>query len=412
VLRNSRRLWPGCILGVLPLGLAACGGGGGDSDFAPPLPPPPLGTGPASCQAGQAAGFPCDGISLLKRVPLAAMGGAAGNDIWGWVDSESGREYALVGLDSGTAFIDVSDPEQPVFLGRLPTRTVPSLWRDIKVYQDHAFVVADNAGAHGMQVFDLKRLRGVTAAQDFTADREYLEFGHAHNLAINEDTGFAYALGTDTCRGGLHMIDIGTPGTPLLAGCHDLAYTHDAHCVTYEGRHAEYAGREICVNANEDHVAIVDVTDKSAPARLARIEYPLFGYVHQGWLSEDHRYFLLGDERDEIRYGLPTRTHVFDLTRLDAPEHLYVYEAGTSATDHNLYIKGNRVYQANYTAGLRVLQFGDLSAGELEEVAYFDTHPASDSRQSSGAWSVYPFLPSGIVIVSDIEAGLFVLSVD
>ena len=117
--------------------------------------PPGLSTGPADCIGGSAADFACSGVSLRARVPLDRMNGTVGNDIWGWFDTTTGNEYALVGMTDGTAFVDVTNPENPVFLGRLPTQTQSSTWRDIKVYQDHAYVVADNAGAHGMQVFDL-----------------------------------------------------------------------------------------------------------------------------------------------------------------------------------------------------------------------------------------------------------------
>src|SRR5690606_20218176 len=97
------------------------------------------------------------------------MGASGGNDIWGWTDPETEKEYALMGLNNGTAFVDVSDPVNPVYLGKLPTHTQSSLWRDIKVYADHAFVVSEASG-HGMQVFDLTRLRGVTSPQTFTVD--------------------------------------------------------------------------------------------------------------------------------------------------------------------------------------------------------------------------------------------------
>lgn len=106
---------------------------------------------------------------------------------------------------------------------------------------------------------------------------------------------------------------------------------------------------------------------------------------------------------------MPTRTHVFEITAVDAPQHLYAYAATTIATDHNLYVHGNRVFQANYRAGLRVLEFGDLGAAEIEEVAHFDTAPDSDARGFVGAWSVYPYLPSGNLLASDTRGGLFVL---
>ena len=393
--------------------LYGCGGEGSSplSASTDPSPPPrPLGTGAEMCTNGSAGDFRCDGISLHSRVALDVMGGNFGNDIWGWSDAQTGQEYALMGMDNGTAFVDVSDPENPVFLGRLPTQAEESFWRDIKIYRDHAYIVADNAGAHGMQVFDLTRLRGQSAADTFAADVVYTDFEHAHNLAINEETGFAYAVGTDTCEGGLHIIDIGTPGNPRFRACHDSAPTHDTQCVVYRGPDAEHLDREICVSSNEDHLEVVDVTDKSAPLILSSTTYQMLGFVHQGWLTEDHRFFLLGDEVDELEFAVRTRTHVFDVSDLDAPVYLYPHESDTRATDHNLYVLGNRVFQANYSSGLRVLELGDLADRELQEIAFFDTFPQSDAVGIEGAWSVYPYLPSGTIIVSDISNGLFVLS--
>ena len=395
---------------LLVITLVGCGGGGVD-DPPPPPPPPPLSTGPDVCTSGSAGDFPCSGISLSKRVSLATMGGAAGNDIWGWVDPLTANEYALMGMTNGTAFVDVSIPESPVFLGRLPTQTVASAWRDIKVYQDHAYIVADGAGAHGMQVFDLTRLRGVIAPQTFSADIVYGDFEDAHNIAINEDSGFAYAVGTNTCGEGLHIIDITTPNNPLFAGCHSTVETHDTQCVIYDGPDAEHLNREVCVSSNQDHVEVVDVTVKSAPVTISSTMYPQLGFVHQGWLTEDHRFFLLGDESDESSFNVPTRTHVFDVSDLDVPMYVFAYEAATVSTDHNLYILGDRVFEANYSSGLRVLEFGNLALAELTEIAFFDTFPFNNATNFSGAWSVYPYLPSGTIIVSDGTNGLFVLSI-
>ena len=399
-------------LAWLTLSLAACGGSSGGPTTGPPPPPPPsLSTGPEACTGGDAGGFACSGIDLRSRVPINEMDGNGGNDIWGWVDAQTSREYALMGLRNGTAFVDITDPEAPVFLGRLPTQTSSSIWRDIKVYQDHAYIVADGAGPHGMQVFDLTRLRGVTAPQAWLPDIVYGDFQNAHNLAINEDTGFAYAVGTNTCGGGLHMIDLADPGNPMFAGCHLVTPdTHDAQCVVYEGPDGNFAGREICVNSNENHVEIADVTNKSDPVQLSATAYPQLGFVHQAWLTEDHRFLFVGDELDEANFGVPTRTHVFDVSNLASPQYLYPYEAATSTVDHNLYVLGNRVFQANYSAGLRVLEFGDLASQEIAEIAFFDTVPQSGVGSFDGAWSVYPYLPSGTIIVSDGIYGLFVLT--
>ena len=399
-----------CVLS-LTVFCVACGGGGAaptPASVLPPPPPPPLSVGPDICSNGSAGDFPCSGINLRKRVPYELMDGTSGSDIWGWFDASTGNEYALMGMVNGTAFVDISNPEDPVFLGRLPSETLNTLWRDIKVYQNHAYIVADNV-PHGMQVFDLTRLRGLTAPQTFTADFVYADFEDAHNIAINEDTGFAYAVGTNTCGNGLHMIDINIPINPMFAGCYELTETHDTQCVIYQGPDVNHVNREICVSSNKDHVEIVDVTDKSAPVSIASIDYPQRSFVHQGWLTEDHRFFLLGDEGDEGG-GVPTRTHVFDVSDLDAPVYIFPYEASTTAIDHNLYILGNRVFQANYESGLRVLEFGDLANMELMEIAFLVTYP--DNRQGGfeGAWSVYPYLPSGTIIVSDGTNGLFILS--
>ena len=407
-------------LAGLALILSACGGGssgGLSTGSSPPPPPPPppsppsLSTGPETCSDGVAGGFACSGVDLRARLPVSDMDGVGGNDIWGWFDAQESREYALMGLQNGTAFVDVTDPENPVFLGRLPTQTTASIWRDIKVYQDHAYIVADAAGAHGMQVFDLTRLRGVTAAQAWLPDLVYGDFRSAHNLAINTATGFAYAVGTDTCSGGLHMIDLGDPGNPMFAGCHVVSPdTHDAQCVVYQGPDMDFVGREICMNSNENHVGIADVTDKSAPITLSQSTFPQLGFVHQAWLTEDHRFLFVGDELDELNFGVPTRTHVFDVSDLTSPQYLYAYEATTSSIDHNLYVRGNRVYQANYSAGLRLLEFGDLANAEIAEIAFFDTVPESGVGSFDGAWSVYPYLPSENIIVSDGIHGLFILT--
>ncbi len=409
---------------LVALFLDGCGGSsyGGNRNPPPPPPPPGLSTGPDACVGGIAADFACSGIDLRNRVPNADMGGGDGNDVWGWVDPTNNNEYAIMGLTNGAAFVDVTDPENPVYLGRLPTNTVTSAWRDMKVYMDHVFVVADGAGAHGMQVFDLTRLRNIAVPQDFSADAVYTGFGNAHNLAINEDTGYAFAVGTNTCDEGLHIIDIMAPTMPVMAGCFDEADIHDTQCVIYQGPDVDHVGSEVCFNsaitntANNlpigmTHLGIVDVTNKALPVTISETGYPQSRFAHQGWLTDDHRFFLLGDELDESDFGVNTRTHVFDVTDLDNPAYVYAYDAATTSIDHNLYVFGNRVYQANYTSGMRVLEFNNLSNMDLMEIAFFDTYPASNTTSFDGLWSVYPFFPSGNVIASDRANGLFVLTV-
>ncbi len=365
------------------------------------------------CVAGSAAGFSCRNVALLAWLTRSALGGGQLNDIWGWTDPLTGREYAIVGLQNGVAFVDLADPTDPVQLGTLPTQTVPSIWRDVKVYADYAFVVSE-ASSHGMQVFDLTQLGDVVVSPvTFAPTARYTGFGSAHNLAINEETGFAYAVGTRTCLGGLHMVDISDPLIPTFAGCFSAdGYTHDAQCVTYAGPDEEHRDREICFNSNENTLTIVDVTDKSTPVMLSRTGYAGRRYTHQGWLSEDHAFFFLGDELDELRIRHRTRTYVWDVSDLDSPVVTGTHTGGSTAIDHNQYVRGDHLFQANYRSGLRVLRLGNLAVAELAEVAFFDTFPGSDAVSFSGAWSVYPFFESGIAVVSDICRGLFVLRPD
>lgn len=366
--------------------------------------------GGAECRDGKAAGYPCREIDLLAFMPLAEIGGGRANDIWGWTDPDTGREYAIVGRSNGTAFVDVTDPAQPVFVGNLPTQTVDSSWRDMKVYADHVFIVSE-AAEHGMQVFDLRQLRAVDAPPvTFTPTAHYAAFGSAHNIAIDPASGFAYAVGTRTCGGGLHMVNVQDPRNPRVAGCYALdGYTHDAHCVAYAGPDRAHAGREICFGANEDTLTIVDVSDKHFGRELARRGYDASAYTHQGWLTDDHRYFLVDDEGDERAFGRPTRTFVWDVSDLEEPFVAAIYEGPVAAIDHNLYIRGNLAYEANYRSGLRMIELNGLSSGVLREVGFFDVYPTDDAPQFNGAWSVYPFFASRTVLVSGIEQGLFVV---
>ncbi|MGB6153939.1 MAG: choice-of-anchor B family protein [Pricia sp.] len=369
------------------------------------------------CEDGMAGIYPCNGYDFLGRIPLNDFGGNSGNDIWGWTDATTGKEYALMGLDNGTAFIDISDTENLLYLGKLPTAGVSDAWRDVKVYKDHAFIVADNSfddDAHGMQVFDLTRLRNVADAPvTFDADARYTGLGRAHNIVINEDTGFAYVVGTnrgDVYRGGAHFIDINDPKNPMSAGGYaDNGYSHDAQVITYNGPDADYAGREIYIGANESQVIVADVTDKANPIGISTVQYPNTSYTHQGWFTEDQRYFILGDETDEINFGFQSRTLVFDLSDLDNPELHYTYLGPTSAIDHNGYVKGDEYFLANYTAGLRVLDISNIAGRSITESGFFDTYTDSNNPRFDGVWSVYPYFESGKIIVSDINSGLFVI---
>ena len=362
------------------------------------------------CVGGIAGAYLCNGYDLQSSLNLGQLNANEGNDSWGWTDPSNGDEYALVGLDNGTAFINITDPVNPVYLGKLPTHTSNSSWRDVKVYNNHAFVVSE-ANSHGMQVFDLTRLRSVAAPPEvFTEDGHYSGFGHAHNIVINEDSGYAYAVGTGTFNGGPHFINIQNPTNPVGAGGYaNGAYSHDAQVVNYNGPDADYLGREILIGSNEDKVVIVDVTDKTNPVTISNITYSNIGYTHQGWFTEDQRYFIVGDEVDELNIGGNTRTIVLDFNDLDSPQLHFEYFGTTTAIDHNGYVVGDKYYMANYRAGMRVLDISDIANQNISEEGYFDTYTASNSAQFDGAWNVYPFFASGNVVISDINSGFFLV---
>jgi len=371
------------------------------------------------CINGMAGIYPCNGINLLTHLPMADMGGGNGNDIWGWTNSVSGKEYVLMGRTTGTSFIDISDPLNPVYVGNLPSHSGSSSWRDIKVHKDHAFIVSE-ATDHGMQVFDLTQLDGVTSPPvTFTETAHFEDTGigglisDAHNIIINEEAEFAYLVGTNLCSGGLVAVDISDPVLPYYVGCYSASgYTHDAQCVNYVGPDTDYAGTEVCFNSNGyNGLIIVDVTDKTDMSLIAGSQYTGRRYTHQGWLTPGQQYFLMNDELDESQNGHNTRTHLWDVRDLDAPLYMGYFESAEAAIDHNLYIKGDYAYESNYRAGLRVLNVADVANGNLEEIAYFDTYPASNSANFSGTWSNYPYFESGVIAISNIGEGLFLVKI-
>jgi choice-of-anchor B domain-containing protein len=426
---------------------------------------------PVPCTGGFAGVYPCDKVDLLAQMPLTAIGGGVGNDVWGWTDPVSGREYAIIGLSNGTSFIDITDPVNPVFLGRLPAppaspspctphiapavapRSFPpfvpeapdhdecppdtenepllgygyprfapehcgsdSQWRDHEVYADHLFIGSEQSN-HGLVVFDLRLLRNVTTPPvTFPETARYCGFGNSHTITVNPDTGFVHANGTNAaiCGGGKpHIVNVQVPGTPVFAGCDTSTntYTHDAQCVVYHGPDVAHQGKSICINSNgnssvnsANRLVISNVTNPAATALISSTGYPGAGYTHQGWLTADHRYFLLDDELDESDFFHNTRTYIWNFTDLDAPVLMGFHEHTTAAIDHQQFIFGNFSYQSNYRAGLRIMETKDIPTGQLTQVGFFDVYPANDNRGFNGTWSNFPFFRSGIVAVSTIES--------
>jgi len=359
----------------------------------------------AECRLPGAA-YASRGVELLSHVPLDrfSSGSLRANDVWGYT-SPRGREYAIIGLSEGTGFVDVTNPFDPVVVADIPDAA--SIWSDIAVYGHYAYNVNESGG--GMQVIDLREIDdGAVSLFDSLTD-SFLDT--AHTIAINAASGFAYLGGANVDGGGLLAIDLADPAHPRLAGSWDEHYVHDTTVVSYEV--GPYAGREIAFNfCGPAGVSIVDVTNKANMWTITEFQYPNLTYCHQGWLSPDRRYLFIDDELDELHQPevMTTTTYVLDVSVIEEPTFFTSFTNGVCAIDHNLMVRGPHVYEANYTSGVRVYRANPPESAE--EVAFFDTHPEGNAPTFDGVWSVFTDFPSGVVVTSDIERGLFVLNYD
>jgi choice-of-anchor B domain-containing protein len=322
--------------------------------------------------------------------------------------------------------VEVTSDGSLTYLGRLPTQTVSSLWRDLKVIGDFVYIGSE-ARSHGIQVFDLNKLLDVDPASpvvfsvsdDLTAHFDGV--GNSHNVVANADTDRIYAVGASVCSGGLVIVDVSEPSSPVQIGCaSEDGYVHDAQCVVYDGVDTQFVGREICYGYNEDSFTIYDVTDASNPTIVSRTPYQGSQYSHQGWVVDaESRYVLLDDELDEMYNGEEngrTKTHIFDISSLENPVYTGSHFAVTPSIDHNQYVVDGLSYQANYASGLRILDVSGLAddptGATMSELGFFDCYPEDDANpevEFYGAWSVYPYFQSGVVIMNCIERGLFAL---
>lgn len=364
------------------------------------------------CVEGLAGRYPCSNIDLLADLSYSDLGGVPDadlvSDLWGWTDPGTGREIVMVSLARGTAFVDITTPTEPVNLGMLDVPASGDLVpiQDIKVYADHAFIVGETPG-HGMQIVDLIQMATEGTLVEVA---NYGGFDTAHNLAIDTESGFAYAVGTNTCGGGLHIVDITEPTNPTQAGCFDAAGPiHDAQCIVYNGPGSDHQGDQLCFAATEESLSIVDVTDKANPAVIGRQTYDDVGYTHQGWLSEDQSWFFLGDEFDEIASGDNTRTIVWDIRDLDNPLPIGNFLDDIPVTNHNIFITGSTMYQANYEGGIRIFDISNPVAVSYPLLGSFDTYPSRNSNEFNGAFGVYPYFGSGVIAISNMGTGLILV---
>ncbi|MCB9126995.1 MAG: choice-of-anchor B family protein [Ardenticatenales bacterium] len=372
------------------------------------------------CENGMAGPYLCEGVDFLSFLSTAEVGGVEAGEkaanLWGWTDPDTDKKYVALGTTHRTAFIDVTDPVNPVYLGNLPTPTTPSLkYRDMKSYGNYLYIVSDENSQAGLQVFDMTRLRDVTSPPvTFTQDAFWDGLGNGHNLFINEESGFAYIARMTSptlCNGAMLMVSLANPLAPEYSGCYeDGGFASDMYCVNYTGPDPDHQGQEICILASDNDILVANVSNKNNPQTLATLTYPDIMRAHLLWLTEDQRYGVSSDMNDEMMMGLNTRLFTWDFTDLDDPQLTGIYEGPSTASDHNVWIKGDRAYVGNFRAGLRIFDLAELPSGTLTEAAYFDMIPEDDNTgHMGGAWAAYVFFDDGLLAVSDKEAGLYLL---
>jgi choice-of-anchor B domain-containing protein len=350
-----------------------------------------------------AAQFDSHNVSLYRNMPPSVFGASTGNDCWGYV-SRSGREYAIMGLNNKVAFVEITNPANPVVVGTIPHTS--STWCDVETYGDYCYAVTE-ASNTGIQVIDLSRIdEGVV-----TLVRTVSSPGRSHTIAIDTTSGFLYTNGSNQGTGTTMCFSLADPANPVQVGAASMTptYQHDSEAVTYTS--GAYAGRQIFFGCSEGRgVEIYDVTNKNNPFMIKRVTYPLVGYCHQGRLDAQRKYMYVDDEFDENNHNITTRTIIIDVERLENAAYVGSFTSGLPAVDHNLQIKAGFIFEANYRSGLRIF---DTNVDPLNppQVGWFDTYPEDNNRGYNGAWSTYPHFPSGTVIVSDIERGLFILDV-
>lgn len=385
----------------------------------------------ANCAQGFAGAFPCRNVDLLAQVQLGDLSTRPGSmsNLWGFVDLDDNREYAIVGVSNATAVIDVTDPVNPHEVGSVPANN--SLWREVKVYQlfDQALgrhrayaYITTEAAQSGLQIIDLSNLptsvQLVNTLRDFQTSHtlHISNVDYATNAPRSGREAFLYIAGSNLASGAFRIYSLRDPVTPQLvtAPPPGTGYMHDSSTLYLTDNRTTQCAQahnpcQVLVDFNESTVDLWDVSDKAQPAMLSSTGYPQARYTHSGWPTEDQQFILFHDELDELRNGDLTHIYTLDIGDLRTPRVLIGYQGPDTTTDHNGYVKGNRYYVAHYRRGLEVYDI--TNPVSLREVGNLDTFlaPPDNVAGTDGAWGVYPYLPSGNILISDIDNGLFVL---
>ena len=325
-------------------------------------------------------------MTLLDQINY----GTNANDIWAWVDPVDSTEYALVGLRSGLSIVDLTDPTDVVEVQFIPGPN--STWRDIKTWGNHAYVT--NETSNGLLVVDMTGAPDNITWFEWTPDLPGLgTLSRCHNLFIDE-FGYCYLSGSNLNSGGMLIIDVfSDPGNPQFVSAAPAVYSHDVYA-----RDNKMYASEIYVGA----LGIYDVTDKQNITLLASQPTP-YNFTHNSWLNDAGNVVFTTDEKANAPIGVYDISDLNDIVELD--QFRPVKTLGQGVIPHNVHVWDDWLIISYYTDGGII---ADASRPEnVIEVGNWDTFLPGNGG-FSGVWGAYPFLPSGLVLLTDINTGLYV----
>ena len=312
------------------------------------------------------------------------------SDIWGYA-APDGTEYALVGVFNGTSIVSLADPANPTEVGFIPGTN--SRWRDIKTFGDFAFVTTD-VGSDGLLVIDMTNLPTSFESYYWTPQIPNIgTLGRCHNLYIDEN-GWMYLAGCSINNGAVMIFDVFTDSyNPVFVNNVQGSYAHDV-----------FTKGNIMYSSNlTNGLRIYDVTDKM-DLQLEGVQTTPFNFTHNAWATDDNNFVFTTDEKANAPVGVYDVSNLNDIKEMD--QYRPPTTLGTGVIPHNAHVWNDFVIVSYYSDGCIILDA--TYPDNLIEVGNFDTFLQNIS-DFNGAWGAYPYLPSGLILVSDISSGLYVL---
>jgi choice-of-anchor B domain-containing protein len=255
----------------------------------------------------------------------------------------------------------------------------------MKTYSHYLYIVSE--GGSGVQIVDLQYL-----PDSIHFIRNYTFAGYTRSHSISQDGRFLYCNGGNYNNGGVFILDLLDPENPVKRGQWGTRYVHDC----FIKNDTIYAA---AISAG--YLVLLDARNKDSIKFIREFTYPN-AVTHNAWTTDDRRILVTTDEGGSNHAKL---WNISDISNQDQLSEIVPYDNASMV--HNAYIKGDSLYLALYRAGVIVYNIQNPSAPV--EVGHYDTYPGVNSTQYQGCWNVYPFLPSGKIIASDIATGLYVL---